>query len=92
MCSLRMVVLCVVVAFALTLLGPCPSVCAPQGGAEPDEQPYDLVDFDMNGETDWENLDLNGENYDYEDLDKEVKKMGVKGRGGDLLIVSQSGY
>ncbi|XP_029631821.1 opticin isoform X2 [Salmo trutta] len=73
MCSLRMVVLCVVGAFALTLLGPCPSVCAPQGGAEPDEQPYDLDDFDMNGETDWENLDLNGENYDYEDLDQEIE-------------------
>ncbi|XP_055767856.1 opticin [Salvelinus fontinalis] len=73
MCSLRMALLCVVVAFALTLLGPCPSVCAPQGGAEPDEQPYDLDDFDMNGETDWENLDLNGENYDYEDLDQEIE-------------------
>ncbi|CAB1354055.1 unnamed protein product [Coregonus sp. 'balchen'] len=73
MCSLRMALLCVVVAFALTLQGPCPSVCAPQGGPEPDEQPYDLDEFDMNGETDWENLDLNGENYDYEDLDQEIE-------------------
>lgn len=61
---------------------PLPQCVCPSGGggAEPDEQPYDLVDFDMNGETDWENLDLNGENYDYEDLDQEVRRRGGERR------------
>ncbi|KAL0978105.1 hypothetical protein UPYG_G00165950 [Umbra pygmaea] len=64
---------CVVVALFLGLLGPCPVLSAPQGSPEPEEQPYDLEDFDLNGETDWENLDLNGENYDYDDLDQEIE-------------------
>lgn len=69
---------CVVVvglALALTLLGPCPSTCAPQSGPEPDEEAFDLENYDLNGEMDWESLDLNnyGESYDYDDLNQEME-------------------
>ncbi|KAJ7999504.1 hypothetical protein DPEC_G00195110, partial [Dallia pectoralis] len=76
-CLHRMAGVCAVVAIYLALLSPCPSLSAPQGNPEPGRQPYDLEDFDLNGETDWENLDLNGENYaenyDYDDLDQEIE-------------------
>ncbi|KAG9352788.1 hypothetical protein JZ751_017364 [Albula glossodonta] len=57
-------------ALAVNLLGSC--LCAPPGLL--DVETFDLENYDLNGETDWENLDLNnyGDTYDYDDLDLAV--------------------
>lgn len=60
-------------AMLLLLLGPRPGRAAPPG--EPDDEAFDLENYDLNSETEWENLDVNiyGDNYDYDDLDQEVR-------------------
>ncbi|XP_035244507.1 opticin [Anguilla anguilla] len=56
---------------ALAVLSSC--LCAPPG--VPDVDTFDLENYDLNGETDWENIDLNnyGETYDYDDLDPAIE-------------------
>ncbi|CAK6984312.1 opticin, partial [Scomber scombrus] len=63
--------LMVALAMALIFLDPCPGNAAPPG--EPDDEGFDMENYDLNSETDWENLDINiyGDSYDYEDLDQE---------------------
>ncbi|XP_078139500.1 opticin [Centroberyx gerrardi] len=67
--------LAITLALALVFLSPCPGMGAPQGDPGPDDGAFDLENYDLNGETDWENLDLNnyGESYDYDDLDQEIE-------------------
>ncbi|XP_029908051.1 opticin [Myripristis murdjan] len=76
MCELRMSVQSVVFALAIALvfLSPSPSMGYPPGDPGPDDVSLDLENYDLNSETDWENLDLNiyGESYDYDDLDQEI--------------------
>ncbi|XP_067096134.1 opticin [Osmerus mordax] len=66
---------CVVVALALTLLGSSPRECAPQQGPGTDEDGFDLENYDLTGETDWENMDLNsyGDSFDYNDVNQEIE-------------------
>ncbi|KAM3877819.1 opticin-like [Diretmus argenteus] len=73
MCELRMSLQSLVLA--LVLLSPCPSTGAPQGDLGPDDGAFDLENYDLNDEMDWENLELNnyGETYDYDDLDQEIE-------------------
>ncbi|KAJ8360372.1 hypothetical protein SKAU_G00168970 [Synaphobranchus kaupii] len=56
---------------ALKLLSSC--LCAPPGVLDVDT--FDLENYDLNGETEWENIDLNnyGEAYDYDDLDQAIE-------------------
>ena len=57
-------------ALALTL--PSCSLAAPPRVLDVDT--FDLENYDLNGETDWENIDLNnyGDAYDYDDLEQPV--------------------
>ena len=74
---------CVVVALALTLLGSSPRECAPQQGPGTDEDGFDLENYDLTGETDWENMDLNsyGDSFDYNDVNQEVMRTNAHIRG-----------
>lgn len=65
--------LMVALALVLVFLGLCPGLAAPPG--EPDDGVFDMENYDLNSETEWENLDINiyGDSYDYDDLDQEVK-------------------
>lgn len=69
-------------ALILVFLGPCPGKAAPPG--ELDEEAFELENYDLNSEMDWENLDVNiyGDSYDYDDLDQEVR-----GRDGWNTII-----
>ncbi|KAF1391160.1 hypothetical protein PFLUV_G00039040 [Perca fluviatilis] len=60
-------------AMVLVFLGPHASMAAPPG--EPDDEAFDLENYDLNSEMDWENLDTNiyGDSYDYDDLDQEIE-------------------
>ncbi|XP_038553865.1 opticin isoform X2 [Micropterus salmoides] len=60
-------------ALILVFLGPCPGKAAPPG--ELDEEAFELENYDLNSEMDWENLDVNiyGDSYDYDDLDQEIE-------------------
>ena len=77
MLELRMSLQSVMMALALVLvfMGPDPNMAAPPG--KPDDEPFDLENYDLNNEMDWENLDVNvyGDSYDYDDLDQEVRGM-----------------
>ncbi|XP_060897344.1 opticin [Labrus mixtus] len=55
------------------VVGPLPALSAPPG--EPDGEVFDLENYDLTSEVDWENLDSNnyGDSYDYEDLDQEIE-------------------
>ncbi|XP_053171915.1 opticin [Scomber japonicus] len=65
--------LMVALAMALIFLDPCPGNAAPP--REPDDEGFDMENYDLNSETDWENLDINiyGDSYDYEELDQEIE-------------------
>lgn len=69
MFELRMSLQSLMVALALFLIfqGPCPSMPAPPG--EPDDDAFDVENYDLNSEMDWENLDVNiyADSYDYDD-------------------------
>ncbi|XP_037651707.1 opticin [Sebastes umbrosus] len=75
MLELRMSLQSVMMALALVLvfMGPDPNMAAPPG--KPDDEPFDLENYDLNNEMDWENLDVNvyGDSYDYDDLDQEIE-------------------
>ncbi|XP_041639453.1 opticin [Cheilinus undulatus] len=60
-------------ALVLVVLGPLPALSAPPG--EPDGEVFDLENYDLTAEVDWDNLDANiyGDSYDYEDLDQEIE-------------------
>lgn len=60
-------------AFVLVFLGPLPSAPAPP--TDLDDETFGLESYDLNGETEWDNLNINiyGDNYDYDDLDPEVE-------------------
>ncbi|XP_074531977.1 opticin isoform X2 [Halichoeres trimaculatus] len=66
-------VLVLILDLVLVLLGALPTSSAPPG--EPDADVFDLENYDLTNEMDWENLDANiyGDSYDYEDLDQEVE-------------------
>ncbi|XP_042262264.1 opticin isoform X1 [Thunnus albacares] len=75
MFELRMSLQSLMVALALVLIfvGPGLGMAAPLG--EPDDEAFDMENYDLNSETDWENLDINiyGDSYDYDDLDQEIE-------------------
>lgn len=64
-------------ALVLVFMGPWHGMAAPTG--EPDDEAFNLENYDLNSEMDWVNLDVNiyGDHYDYDDLDQEVR--GKKG-------------
>ena len=80
MFELRMSLQSLMVALALVLIfvGPGLGMAAPLG--EPDDEAFDMENYDLNSETDWENLDINiyGDSYDYDDLDQEVRELRDK--------------
>ncbi|XP_040889120.1 opticin [Toxotes jaculatrix] len=57
----------------LVFLSPCPGIATPPG--EPDDEVFGIENYDLNSETEWDNLDINiyGDNYDYDDLDQEIE-------------------
>ncbi|XP_051271002.1 opticin [Dicentrarchus labrax] len=55
----------------LVFMGSCPYMAAPPG--EPDDEAFDLENYDLNNEMDWEKLDLFGNIYEYDDLDQEFE-------------------
>ncbi|KAM9408376.1 opticin [Pholidichthys leucotaenia] len=61
-----------VLNLVLDILGSFPSVAAPPG--EPDEA-YDLDNYDLTSETEWDNLDIifYEDSYDYDDLDQQIE-------------------
>lgn len=62
----------VVLALVLDFLGPCPGMPAPTG--DPDDDIFDLENYSLTSETEWENLGLiYGDSYDYDDLDQEME-------------------
>lgn len=75
MFELRMSLLSLMVALAWVLIfqGPCPGMAAPP--SEPDDDTFDLENYDLNSEMDWEKLDVNiyGDSYDYDD--QQVREM-----------------
>ncbi|XP_034055768.1 opticin isoform X1 [Gymnodraco acuticeps] len=58
---------------AVVFMGPSPNMAAPTGVT--DEEAFDLENYSLNSEMDWENLDVNiyGDSYDYDDLDQEIE-------------------
>ncbi|XP_044022220.1 opticin isoform X3 [Siniperca chuatsi] len=72
MFELRMSLM-VALGLVLVFLRPYPGMAAPPG--VPDDEAFDLENYDLNSEMDWENLDVNiyGDSYDYDDLDQEIE-------------------
>ncbi|KAJ8259481.1 hypothetical protein GJAV_G00169820 [Gymnothorax javanicus] len=64
-------------ALVLALLSS--SLCAPPGVIDVDI--FDLENYDLNGETDWENIDLHNyvDAYDYDDLEQAQIEVGTVG-------------
>lgn len=64
-------------ALVLQFLGPGPGMAAPP--AEPDDEGFDLENYDLTSVTDWGNLDVPvyGDGYDYGDLDQEIEGYSV---------------
>ena len=60
-----------------------PRECAPQQDLGTDEDGFDLENYDLNGETDWENMDLNsyGDSFDYNNVNQEVMRTNTHTRG-----------
>ncbi|KAM4625941.1 opticin [Polymixia lowei] len=50
-----------------------PSLGAPQGDLGPDDGGFDLENYSLSSETEWEDLNIYGESYDYNDLDQEME-------------------
>ncbi|KAJ8400183.1 hypothetical protein AAFF_G00398770 [Aldrovandia affinis] len=75
-------------ALALNMLGSCLS--APPGVLDVDT--FDLENYDINGETDWENIHLNnyGDSYDYDDLDQAQIEVGTVEPPPTLPVLSQN--
>lgn len=73
MFELKMSLRYLMMALALVFLSAFPGMAAPPG--DPDDEAFDLENYDLNSEADWENLGINiyGDNYDYDDLDQEVR-------------------
>lgn len=75
MIELRMSLQSLMVALILGLicLSRCPGMAAPAG--ETDDEAFDMENYDLNTDMEWENLDVNsyGDTYDYDDLDQEVR-------------------
>ncbi|XP_053725396.1 opticin isoform X1 [Synchiropus splendidus] len=57
--------------WSLVFLGPHPAKAAP--AHEPEDDGFDLENYDINAVTDWENLNIYGDNYDYDDLDEKME-------------------
>ncbi|XP_044022210.1 opticin isoform X2 [Siniperca chuatsi] len=76
MFELRMSLM-VALGLVLVFLRPYPGMAAPPG--VPDDEAFDLENYDLNSEMDWENLDVNiyGDSYDYDDLDQEGGQIEV---------------
>ncbi|GAA6225560.1 epiphycan-like [Lates japonicus] len=75
MIELRMSLQSLMAALLLVLifLSPCPGMAAPAG--ETDDEAFDMENYDLNTDMEWENLDVNsyGDSYDYDDLDQEIE-------------------
>lgn len=73
--ELRMSMRSLMVALAVLFFSTCPGMAAPPG--DPDNEAFDLENYDLKSEADWENLDIliYGDNYDYDDLDQEVREI-----------------
>ncbi|XP_061076645.1 opticin [Conger conger] len=57
-----------------------------------DVDTFDLENYDLDGETDWENIDLNnyGETYDYDDLDQPLIEVGTVAPPPAVMVPAQN--